>query len=57
MINKCVCFNLTFAEIIEIAKKNNWNLEDIQKNLGCGTRCELCVPYIQISIKTGQKEF
>ena len=57
MIDRCYCYEKTFAAILALAKKNNWKLEDIQEHLLCGTKCGLCVPFIKDALKTGRTEY
>lgn len=47
MITHCICFNISFKEILE----RNENLDNI-----CN-KCRMCNPYIRESIKTGITEF
>lgn len=47
MITKCICYNITFRDILI----NNMSLNNI-----CN-KCRMCNPYIQESIKTGITEF
>ena len=57
MINKCVCFDKSFSQILALVKEKKWTFEDVQKNLGCGTKCGLCSPYIKDCLKTGCTEY
>lgn len=57
-INKCVCSNITFSEVKEIALRNNADsLAKLQQKVDVAVNCRLCVPYIQEMLKTGETEF
>jgi bacterioferritin-associated ferredoxin len=56
-IDRCVCFDMLFADIIERAKSEGWAVEDIEAILGCGSGCGMCKPYIREGMKTGQVVF
>jgi len=57
MIDRCYCYQKMFAEIVALAKNNNWNLENIQEHLLFGKKCGLCMPFIRDAIKTGRTEY
>jgi len=57
MVNRCVCFKKTFAEILNFAQINGYNQEKIEEILKCGTGCGLCKPYIAECLKSGKTEF
>lgn len=56
-IDRCVCYSTTFAEILELARPNNWTVDDVEKALGCGGACGMCKPYIEESLRTGEITF
>jgi NAD(P)H-nitrite reductase large subunit len=49
---RCVCYDRTIVDIVEQALQNGWDVEQIKNNTKCGSRCGLCVPYIQSEIGT-----
>jgi bacterioferritin-associated ferredoxin len=55
MVNRCVCFNVTFKEILEQYKKEK-SLLKVLKKTQVGEKCGMCLPYIEESIKTGKTE-
>lgn len=57
MIDRCVCFNITFGQIVEQARRDNLDFEGVRTRFGCGRGCALCVPYIKAALATGQIEF
>lgn len=58
IINRCVCFNQTFAKLKEIAQSNACNtLEALQGHIIFGENCGLCRPYVRRMLQTGETEF
>ena len=55
-VTRCICFDVTFADIMRIAQENGGNLGAAHKITGCGARCGLCVPYIRYMAQTGETE-
>lgn len=47
MITKCVCYNISFKEILETNKSLD----------GICDKCRMCNPYIEEALKTGIVEF
>lgn len=59
-ISSCLCFNVEFSEIIDIAAgcaNERESLAEAHRRTRCGSRCGLCIPYIQLAIKTGRSAF
>ncbi|MFZ4509151.1 MAG: (2Fe-2S)-binding protein [Fimbriimonas sp.] len=52
-VRKCVCTNITFAELKQIGITS---VEAAAAMFGCGTHCGSCRPYIQWMIETGETE-
>lgn len=58
MINRCICYNKTFKEILaEAYIQNIKTLEEIKLKLNTCNKCKLCNSYIDIGLRTGQTEF
>lgn len=57
MIDRCVCYEKTFSQILDEARKNGWNAEQVRKVMGCGSICGMCFPYIVEVLKTRITEF
>jgi bacterioferritin-associated ferredoxin len=53
-VRRCVCFDTTFAELLEAGVKS---VEEAAERFGCGTKCGTCRPYIQLMVETGQSAF
>jgi NAD(P)H-nitrite reductase large subunit len=57
-VSRCVCFNTSFSELLRLIRaKNLKTVDEVKINTKCGTKCELCVPYIKKIIDTHQIEF
>jgi bacterioferritin-associated ferredoxin len=56
-IDRCVCFNVTFAELKLYAQDHQCGLDELKQRFGCGRGCAMCVPYIRVTLQTGQVEF
>lgn len=57
MIDRCICYNLSFLLILEMARTQNLSsVEEIQKT-GICNKCCLCSPYIKKSLETGLTKF
>lgn len=54
-VNRCVCFDASFDRIKAIADAGGGLLAAHQQT-GCGARCGLCIPYIQVMLKTGETD-
>lgn len=56
-IDRCVCMERSFAEAVELRRREGLSLEQIETRLGCGTGCGLCRPYVRRALRTGQTVF
>lgn len=58
MINRCVCFDITFEKLKSIAKeKNCLSIEELKTYVMFSNKCKLCLPYIETMLKTGETVF
>ena len=58
MVNRCICSNVLFSEVKKIALQENYQtVEDLKINDICCKNCELCRPYIEEMLKTGETSF
>ncbi|TVQ63563.1 MAG: (2Fe-2S)-binding protein [Phycisphaerales bacterium] len=53
-VDRCMCHDVTFAELRELADRGAGDLQALARETGCGTGCGLCVPYIRVMLRTGQ---
>ena len=56
-IDRCVCLEQTFADAVDLARRERLSLTQIESRLGCGTGCGLCRPYLRRALRTGQTVF
>jgi bacterioferritin-associated ferredoxin len=56
-IDRCVCFNLTFAFVLKDAQEKQRTVEQVELSLGCGGGCGLCRPYLRRCLRTGETSF
>jgi bacterioferritin-associated ferredoxin len=58
MITKCVCADVTFEKIKEIADKYRCaNIPCIQRHINFGESCGMCRPYVKKMLETGETKF
>lgn len=56
-IDRCVCLDRTFAELLPLAQESSWGLEELATATGCSRRCGLCRPYLRRMLETGETVF
>ena len=57
-IDRCYCFQQTFAELKAIAEAHAArSVADLQQHVAFGLRCGLCHPYVRRMLRTGQVVF
>ncbi|MCC6228901.1 MAG: hypothetical protein IT432_06725 [Phycisphaerales bacterium] len=56
-IDRCVCRQIQFEELRDIAAEESLGFEALLDSTGCGSSCGLCVPYIQAMLATGRTSF
>jgi bacterioferritin-associated ferredoxin len=56
-IDRCVCMEETFADAVDLARREGLSLAQIESRTGCGTGCGLCRPYLRRALRTGQTVF
>ena len=57
-VTKCVCENITFKELKQVAKQENISsLAELKDVVQVATGCGLCALYIKQMLRTGQTEF
>jgi bacterioferritin-associated ferredoxin len=57
-IDRCVCFQVTFATLREVASVTGADsVEALQRHIRFGLNCRLCHPYVRVMLETGQVVF
>lgn len=54
-VTKCICYDCSFKEIKE-RLDNGEELNNIIQDTCVGTKCGMCIPYIEITVETGKTE-
>lgn len=54
--SKCICENVSFADILAHHKATGDSLEKIMADTKIGTDCGVCVPYMRKCLETGVVE-
>lgn len=57
MVDRCVCHDVTFADLRRLAAATGHDLDRLATLTGCGTGCGCCVPYLRLMLSTGQTRF
>ncbi len=58
MVDRCVCFDKTFAEMKEVIDAEGiTTFEKLKERLTFAENCNICVPYVELVIKTGKTSF
>ena len=57
LIDRCVCRNRRFAELLPEARDRAWSLNELTRETGCGGQCGLCRPYLRRMLATGETAF
>jgi len=58
MVDRCVCFDKTFAEMKEVIDAEGiTTFEELKKCFTFAENCNICVPYVELVIKTGKTSF
>jgi len=56
-VDRCVCHRVTFAELLEIERRERCGLDGLAERTGCTTGCGMCRPYVELALRTGRSSF
>ena len=56
MVDRCVCEDKTFAELLAVAKREGLDFDALADTTGCGRSCGLCEPYLRTVLESGEPE-
>lgn len=56
-VDRCVCFNVTFAQLHRFAESRECDEAALRREFQCGRGCGLCIPYIREMLETGRTVF
>lgn len=58
MVTKCVCYDKLFSEMKLISEKYGLqSVGELKQYFLFGQNCKLCLPYVELMLKTGKTEF
>ena len=50
-IDRCVCTQTLFADLLPRARAHGWDLAALTAATGCGAQCGLCRPYLHAMLR------
>ena len=56
-IERCVCTNQPFAELLTRARDEGMSLRQLVEQTGASACCSMCGPYLRRCYRTGQTTF
>ncbi|MBS0197183.1 MAG: (2Fe-2S)-binding protein [Planctomycetes bacterium] len=56
-VDRCVCHNLTFSYLKQVADANSANLSMLMQLTDCCSNCGMCTPYVILMLQTGATVF
>lgn len=57
-VNRCICHQILFSELRIIAlEKGITDIEGLQQEGICSTKCKLCIPYVSRMLQDGKTVF
>ena len=57
LIDRCICRNRTFEDLLSEARERSWSLNEMIRVTGCGGQCGLCRPYLRRMLEAGDTAF
>jgi NAD(P)H-nitrite reductase large subunit len=57
-VERCICENRSFVEIRDEALRRGLStVDELKEARLCGTGCEMCLPYVERMLHTGETSF
>lgn len=56
-VTHCICTGQSFAQLLERARAEGWNLQELRDATGAAEHCESCLPYLARMMRTGETRF
>lgn len=53
-VTRCICHDVSFAELLRIARHEHLNFDGLRFRTGCCTGCGTCEPYVRVALATGR---
>lgn len=58
LVHKCVCHDIEFVDVKEYVEEHSIDsVKELQAASVSSTKCQMCEPYVEMLIKTGEVEF
>ncbi|MEX0779888.1 MAG: hypothetical protein WD037_09140 [Balneolales bacterium] len=57
LVTKCICHRISFEELQDYAKEHNMQFEDLISERKCCCGCQMCKPYVDNMLRTGETAF
>jgi NAD(P)H-nitrite reductase large subunit len=58
MVDRCFCFDKSFADMKSVIdSKGITTLCELKKHITFGENCNICMPYVELVLKTGETDF
>jgi bacterioferritin-associated ferredoxin len=54
VVDRCVCRDIPFAELIRLHKDEGLDLNAIAARTGATAQCSMCRPYVRLALATGR---
>lgn len=54
MVTACICADVSFARLRELAMNDGLTLAQLMDRTGCCRGCGLCEPYVRLMLRTGR---
>lgn len=55
-VNRCVCHDITFAEILRLTRDQDLSIDQIADKTAATTGCGTCLPYIKLALALRKDE-
>lgn len=56
-IDRCVCTNRTFADLLAVARERGCDVDELRRCTGAAAHCGTCTPYLQVCLRDGVTVF
>lgn len=58
MVDRCICSDILFSDVKSIGEERGYTeIKEFQDAEICAVHCELCRPYLEKMLETGQTRF
>ncbi|TAM76641.1 (2Fe-2S)-binding protein [bacterium] len=57
VVTRCICANVSFADLLRLARERGWNFAELTEQTGATLGCGMCLPYVVRMLQTGETSF